>query len=759
MLRLCSVLFFAVVVPSAIAQQFDFSEVATQDPALLSKAVAKLAEETLPVYKEQDRAVYLNNLALLQAASGEYSSSVQSFAALREYRRSTHVFNAAWLDLQYEIYVRAKSTAATQSVTFDKAYEQEFHSVFAQLDGPTSARAMPLFNVVDESWWVPSLQNDLDAQKGKSKISAEAAVTLVHDYEQVQGYRETASFRPALIAEDDARRYTVQNNIQVKTSDGGSVCAMVVLPKSSTGRLPSLFFFTIYHDADGDLNDARLSAAHGYASVAGYTRGKACSPDKPVPYEHDGRDAASLIDWIAAQPWSDSRVGMYQGSYDGFTQWAVAKYMPKGLKAMMTGAPAAPGIDVPMEGNVSANFLYPWPFYTTDGHEDDNKVYGDYKRWQKLDHNWYTSGRAYRDLDKIDGKPNRVWDKWLEHPAYDAYWQSMIPYKQEFARINVPVLITIGYYAGGPEAGVYYFREREKYNPTADDYLLIGPYGHIEAQYGPFNLPGDTMKSQSGLKLDPLAIIDLVDLRYAWFDSIFKGGARPDLLRDKVNYEVTGANVWKHASSFEAISPTKRRVYLSAVRRDSTYGLSEHKDASEGSIDLTVDLADRSDVDRKVPGGGVEDTELDTWNGVEFLGDPLPEPLELSGLFSGHLDFRTNKKDFDFEMDLYELTSHGEYVQLAPFWSRASFVDDRSHRHLLTPGKRERIDFRGNRMMSRQLQQGSRIVAVFKVIKETGREINYGTGRDVSTETIGDAGAPLVIHWLNSTYLDLPIGK
>ena len=749
---------FFFLTQRASAQQFDFPNPPTQDQATLSTSMMKLADQVLQAYKDDDKETYLRNRAALQAIAGHYSEAAQSFSELRVYRRSTHVFNGTWLDLQYEIFVRAESVASEQNLSFAEAYRQTFRAVFTQLDDPTSARAMPLFNVVDESWSAPSLQSDLDAQKGKSSISMQDAVALVRDYEAVQAYRETSALRRDLIVEDDARRYAIEKDIQVQTGDGATVCAMVVRPKALPGRLPALLFFTIYRDVDGDLNDARLSAAHGYASVVGYTRGKACSPDKPVPYEHDGHDAAALIDWMTAQSWSDGRVGMYQGSYNGFTQWATAKYMPKGLKAMMTGAPAAPGIDVPMEGNVVWNFLYPWPFYTTDGKSDDNKVYNDYKRWQKLDRDWYASGRAYRDLDKIDGTPNPIFDQWLMHPAYDAYWQSMVPYQSEFARINIPVLITIGYFAGGPGAGVYYFRQHEKYNPTAEHYLLIGPYGHIEAQYGPFDLQGNTMKSLSGLKLDPVAVLDLTDLRYEWFDYVFKGASRPSLLQDRVNYEVTAANVWKHASSLETMATGTRRIYLSAAKSKTAYRLSDQKDAQEASIDLKVDLADRTDVDRKAPGGGVLDTELDTWNGVEFIGDPLPKATELSGLFSGHLDFVTNKKDFDFEIDLYELTPHGEYVQLAPFWTRASYVDV-SHRQLLTPGKRQQLDFQAGRLMSRELQKGSRIVAVLRVIKETGRQINYGTGKDVNAETIEDAGTPLEIHWANDSYLDLPIGK
>jgi putative CocE/NonD family hydrolase len=759
---MCKFLFpgiLALVLISRVgAQRLAFPESASQDPTTLSKAVVSLADQALAVYKDADREKYLSNLSALQAAAGEYSDAVQSFAALRDFRRSARVNNAAWLDLQFEVYVRAQAAASAQSLPFDEAYRQAFRAMFGQLDDLTSAAAMPLFNIADESWVDPSLQSDLDKQKGKSSIALDDAVALVGDYEAVKAYRASASLRSALIAEDDRRRYTIERDIQVKTGHG-TICALVVRPRASPTRLPGLLLFTIYYDFADNLNDARLTAAHGYASVVGFTRGKACSPDKPVPYEHDGADAASLIDWITAQSWSDGRVGMYEGSYNGFTQWAMAKYMPKGLTAMMTGAPAAPGIDVPMEGNVFWNFLYPWTFYTANGKGADDATYNDRKRWEKLDHDWYVSGRAYRDLDKIDGTPNPIFGQWIEHPSYDTYWQSMIPYKGEFARINIPVLITIGYYAGGPGAGVYYFSQHERYNPAAEHYLLIGPYGHIEAQYGPFGLLGNSVTSLSGLKLDPVAVLNLTDLRYQWFDYVFKNAPRPDLLKDRVNYEVTGANVWKHASSLATMTGGTQRFYLSAMKSDQAYKLSEQNVAHDASIDLRVDLADRSDADRKVPGGGVLDTEVDTWNGIEFISDPLPKVIEMSGLFSGRLDFVANKKDFDFEIDLYELTPHGDYVQLAPYWSRASYVRDRIHRHLLTVGKRQHIDFQSVRLMSRQLERGSRVVAVLRVIKETGRQINYGTGEDVSTETIQNAKAPLEIHWYSDSYLDLPLGR
>ena len=114
----------------------------------------------------------------------------------------------------------------------------------------------------------------------------------------------------------------------------------------------------------------------------------------------------------------------------------------------MPSVAVAPGIDVPMEGNVFQTFLYPWLFYTTTGKALDDAAYHDRARWGQLNRTWYTSGRPYRELDQIEGTPNPIFHRWLEHPSYDAYWQSMIPYGDEFARIRIPVLTTTGYYDG-----------------------------------------------------------------------------------------------------------------------------------------------------------------------------------------------------------------------------------------------------------------------------------------------------------------------
>jgi hypothetical protein len=61
--------------------------------------------------------------------------------------------------------------------------------------------------------------------------------------------------------------------------------------------------------------------------------------------------------------------------------------------------------------------------------------------------------------------------------------------------------------------------------------------------------------------------------------------------------------------------------------------------------------------------------------------------------------------------------------------------------------------------MSQQLRAGSRLVAVLGVVKEPGREINYGTGKDVVDESIADAKTALQITWCGASYLDLPMRR
>lgn len=60
---------------------------------------------------------------------------------------------------------------------------------------------------------------------------------------------------------------------------------------------------------------------------------------------------------------------------------------------------------------------------------------------------------------------------------------------------------------------------------------------------------------------------------------------------------------------------------------------------------------------------------------------------------------------------------------------------------------------------SRRFQSGSRLVVVLSVNKWPGAQINYGTGMDVSDETIADGKEPLKIKWFAGSFIDVPVRR
>lgn len=548
----------------------------------------------------------------------------------------------------------------------------------------------------------------------------------------------------------DRSDYVVQDSILIPTPDGAQVSALVVRKKAVKERLPAILSFTIYA-RQTDLKKAKEAADKGYVGVVAYTRGKKNSPGTAVPYEYDGADVNTVIDWICKQDWSNQQVGMYGGSYNGFAQWAATKKLHPALKTIVPSASAAPGLDVPMTNNVVMNFLFSWTYYVSNNKLLDEADYNN-RQWSDMDDRWYQSGAAYPTLDSLVGRPkNTIFRRWLAHPSYDAYWQAMLPYQSDFAKINIPILSTTGYYDGGQIGALYYYREHLKYNPKAEHYVIIGPYGHFGSQGTP-----DTVIN--GYAIDKAAIIPIHDIIYDWFAYIFKGAPKPSILKDKINYQLMGSNEWRHAPSLKQAGNDSLVLYLSSKAVDSNYQLVAKKPLKEAFVKQTIDFKDRSDRHSYFWQRNINYDTL-YHNGVMFVSDPLTKEVDLAQNFTGQIKAAINKKDMDYSVVLFELTPEGKYFYLSYFMGRASYARSVSKRTLLSPGKKETIPFSNTYMSAKRLRKGSRIVILVNINKSASEQINYGTGRDVNTETIKDAGVPLTVKWFNDSYVVLPILK
>jgi len=717
------------------------------DPAAAA-AMRDLAARLVPVYQDPDPDRYLANLSVLQLVAGNYSAAYESRQTLRDRRQRLDAGRPVGRDVIYDMYARAKATEAESQVPFAQAFTRAYQDVVPRLNDQ-DAYAVTQWLGTSPAVFRYALQKLFDQQRADDSIGQSEAVALIRAYLSFDAYRSFGPLVVPLDEEDDRRRYAVDDQVLIKTPDGVSIAALLVRPRSISKPLPALLEFTIYDSR----NYAKECAAHGYVGVVAYARGTHDSPRQVVPYQHDGDDARAVIDWIAKQPWSDGRVGMYGDAYSGFTSWAAAKRLPPALKAIATSATTAPGIDVPMGGNIFQNSAYRWSSYVTNTKTSDESSYYDDALWHALDQKWYVSGSRYRDMGRLYGKPNPIFIRWLNHPSYDRYWQEMVPYREQFAHINIPVLTMTGYYSGSELGALYYFTQHHRYDPHADHTLVIGPYDDAVMQKG-------ALATLQNYQVDSAALVDLRELRYQWFNHVFKGAAIPPLLKAQVNYEVMGANEWRHAPTLEAMTKGSLKFYLDATVSGEGHRLTQHRNPKAAFILQTVNLADRKDA-AWTPSTDLISRSIATHNDVLFVSEPLAKPTEFNGLFSGRLDFTVNKMDVDLNIILFERTAGGDYVRLfSPAYEfRASYARDRVHRHLLKAGERQELSFRSERMTSRLLQQGSRLVMVLGVNKRPDREINYGTGGDVSEESIDDGKVPVKIRWHNDSYIEIPIRR
>jgi uncharacterized protein len=123
----------------------------------------------------------------------------------------------------------------------------------------------------------------------------------------------------------------------VPMRDGVHLATDVYLPEASGPTQAVL----VRHCYDKDAPNTfmpRLApqvTGRGYAFVVQDVRGKFRSEGATVAYVHEAGDGYDTLDWVARQPWSDGKVGMFGGSYFGFTQWAAVSSRHPALRAIV----------------------------------------------------------------------------------------------------------------------------------------------------------------------------------------------------------------------------------------------------------------------------------------------------------------------------------------------------------------------------------------------------------------------------------------
>lgn len=537
-----------------------------------------------------------------------------------------------------------------------------------------------------------------------------------------------------------AEAYWVKDPVLIRTRDGAEISAIVAGKRGAPPKLPAVLFFTTYFEGPGDADFAKQAADHGYVGIVAYSRGIRSHAAPYTPYVHDGDDADDVIRWISRQPWCDGQVGMFGGSYTGFVQWSALRHPPAALKTVVPQVAVMPGFDFPMENNVHLSFALGWL----------DSVMGLPPPPQDLMPTWYEQGAAFADLDRLAGRPNPVFQAWLQHPAYDAFWRSLVPTPQAYARLRLPILVTDGYWDGAQIASLQYVRDYLRANPHPNLYAVVGPYDHLGAQRM------HPEKTLGGYAIDRAADVSMRELVYQWFDYVMKGRPRPELLQDRINVEVMGANAWRHAPTLEALHDRVQTYYLSPDADGPTHRLDPVPPTRRAALSQTVDFKDRTTQNNYFTPTNVLD-QLDPSQGLVFATAPFDHAVDVVGSFAGRLSLAINKRDLDLSLAFYEQMPDGRYLFLTRYLGRASYAQDRGRRHLLVPGRKTFIPLHDTNLTARRFAKGSRLVVILNVNKHPFDEINYGGAGDVSRQTVKDAGEPLVVQWFNDSCLTVPL--
>lgn len=528
--------------------------------------------------------------------------------------------------------------------------------------------------------------------------------------------------------------YIIQDSVLIPTRSGIDISAIIVRKKTNTNPLPAILFYTTYYQDARDAIFGKKSADRDYVGIIAYARGIKTNLQDYKPFENEGTDIYDIIDWISKQKWCDGKVGMYSGSYTGFSQWATVKNIHPALKTIVPQVAVMPGYDFPMENNVPLSHILSW--------SNDN-IYKNKLLPRSLQFDYFNNGMAYDKLDSLAGIQNPIFQNWLSHPAYDSYWQSMVPTPNEYSKINIPILTTTGYYDGSQIGAIQYFKLHNQYNKNANHYFVIGPYDHFGGQRRP-------SKNLMGYEIDSVANISMEKLAYDWLDFILKGKPKPELLKDKVNYQVMGTNEWRHSPSLQKINNDTLTLYLEHTT------LVSQKPSKKGFEKQMIDFKDRENQNNYYTPEIIFDT-LEASNGLIFTTKPFQKEFTINGIFTGNLWATINKKDMDVSLALYELMPNGKYFFLTRYIGRASYATDNSKRQLLKPNKKESIPFENTWFVSKKISNGSRLVILLNINKHPFEIINYGSGKPVSEETIQDAGEPLKIKWHNDSFIKIPV--
>jgi putative CocE/NonD family hydrolase len=563
---------------------------------------------------------------------------------------------------------------------------------------------------------------------------------------------------------------------RIPMRDGASLSATLYLPEGEVEAAPCLLTITP-HTAHRIHPVASYFAACGYPFLIVDARGRGNSDGAFLPFAADAKDGYDIVEWTARQPFCNGRVAMFGSSSGGYNQWATVKEFPPHLISIIPVSACAPAIDFPMRNNIAYTWAMQWLTFTVD-HTSQEHVMSDQNFWRHRFRQWFESGRPFNELDRVVGNPSSIFQEWISHAALDPYWDSLKPSEIEYQKLNVPILTITGSYDADQPGALHFYREhvsRASQAAIQEHYLVIGPWD-LRGIFA----PGLEI---AGLKVGSAALVNVLKLCRGWYDWRMRGGDRPEFLRKRVSYYVTGVERWRYADTLESITARTHTLYLdstgSASHVFAAGTLEEHVGcgASDTYVfdprDTTIagvesKLGDSQSVPPLRPTFATDSltdqTVLYANEGKQLVyhSAPFAQELELSGFFKLRAWISIDQPDTDFIVRICEIGPDGGCVLLTTDIMRARYRESPRGETLIQTTEPLRYTFDRFTFISRQLKSGSRLRLVIGPINSMFIQRNYNSGGVVADECMRDAKTVTVTLWHDPAHpsaLDIPLGQ
>jgi len=551
--------------------------------------------------------------------------------------------------------------------------------------------------------------------------------------------------------------YDIEMSRMVPTRDGTELETWISKPSHLKEKVPAVLTLTQYDIDGGRHADSPANfTRRGYVFVRALVRGRGRSGGSKSENLglQVGRDGYDLVEWIAAQPWSDGRVVMYGGSFVGMTQWRTAAQHPPHLAAIAPYVAIYPGWDVPNTNGIPQAWSAVMMGYVS-GRSLNTGFINNHDYWGGKLLEQYAAYRPFGDLDAALGVAADDWwmidergqrlsflDMWLDHVGDEAFNLAAEPKMQDYAQMRTPVLSATGYYDDDQPGALHYYRRHIANAPAAavaQHYLIIGPWDHSGTQ--------SPTQEIEGISLPAAAVIDMEKLHGDWYDAALGRGPLPALLRDRVTYFMMGADEWRYAHTLDKASSggtlvlfladaagTPRDVFHSGSLADKA----SHTDPPAVIVSDPRELPELEMAEYAAHEGATSQFRAFQRRAITFHSDPFSRDTEIAGQMRLLLECVADAPDFDLWAQVLMVLPDGSAVRLGEDIRRARFRNSQFKEELLKAGRIVEIPFEFN-WTAWRIPAGARLRLTVAPLNSPNYQKNYNTGARVAYEKLQDA--------------------